>query len=170
MTKTTNYQLNQWEKEDRIQMEDFNADNEKIDTALTALDRSAKLHTILDETTTEDCTRYDRRLNIDWSEWKTVYIDVVPAPGSAGDLRICYSGHPKDSIVDADTTWNHIIGFPCGNAEMPLYFLVFQGNSGSFRRCPYTSYKHFQILQLMNENGTGLIKAGTHIRMLGEKM
>ena len=36
MTKTTNYQLNQWAKSDRILMEDFNADNEKIDAALKA--------------------------------------------------------------------------------------------------------------------------------------
>lgn len=34
MQKTTNYQLNQWEKDDRIQMEDFNADNLKIEQAL----------------------------------------------------------------------------------------------------------------------------------------
>lgn len=34
MQKTTNYQLNQWDKTDRIQMEDFNADNAKIEQAL----------------------------------------------------------------------------------------------------------------------------------------
>lgn len=34
MQKTTNYQLNQWVKSDRIQMEDFNSDNAKIDTVL----------------------------------------------------------------------------------------------------------------------------------------
>ena len=37
MTKTTNYQLNQWAKSDRIMMDDFNADNAKIDAALGAL-------------------------------------------------------------------------------------------------------------------------------------
>ena len=37
MTKTTNYQLNQWAKTDRIMMEDFNSDNQKIDAALGAL-------------------------------------------------------------------------------------------------------------------------------------
>ena len=37
MTKTTNYQLNQWTKSDRIMMDDFNADNQKIDAALGAL-------------------------------------------------------------------------------------------------------------------------------------
>ena len=36
MEQTSNYQLNQWDKTDRIQMEDFNADNAKIDAALAA--------------------------------------------------------------------------------------------------------------------------------------
>ena len=34
MKKTANYGLNLWEKTDRIQMEDFNADNAKIEAAL----------------------------------------------------------------------------------------------------------------------------------------
>ena len=34
MNQTPNFQLNQWESEDRILREDFNADNEKIDAAL----------------------------------------------------------------------------------------------------------------------------------------
>lgn len=34
MNKTEKYQLNQWELTDRIQMEDFNSDNAKIDAAL----------------------------------------------------------------------------------------------------------------------------------------
>ena len=31
---TPNYALNQWERDDRVLMEDFNADNAKIDAAL----------------------------------------------------------------------------------------------------------------------------------------
>ena len=34
MNYTENYQLNQWAKSDRVLMEDFNRDNEKIDAAL----------------------------------------------------------------------------------------------------------------------------------------
>ena len=41
MNKTSNYQLNQWELTDRIRMEDFNGDNEKIDAAL-AEEKSAR--------------------------------------------------------------------------------------------------------------------------------
>ena len=34
MKKTAQFGLNQWEMSDRIQMDDFNSDNEKIDAAL----------------------------------------------------------------------------------------------------------------------------------------
>ena len=33
-SQTPNYQLNQWSRDDRILMEDFNADNAKIDAAI----------------------------------------------------------------------------------------------------------------------------------------
>ena len=37
MNQTSNYQLNQWDAEDRILREDFNADNAKIETALAGM-------------------------------------------------------------------------------------------------------------------------------------
>ena len=167
---TTNYQLNQWVKSDRILMDDFNADNQKLEAALTALDRSAKLHTILDVTLDKDTTRAEYELKVNWAEWKTVYVDVVLASGSAGDLRVCYEGTTEDYITNLDATWNQLIGFPCGNPEMPLYFLIFKGNTGFFHRCPYVGYEHFRELQICNSNYTGTIKAGTRIRMMGERM
>ena len=48
MNKTANFQLTQWENTDRILMEEFNSDNEKIDTALKAsADGVAALQTAL---------------------------------------------------------------------------------------------------------------------------
>lgn len=48
MQKTEHYQLNQWDKTDRIQMEDFNADNAKIEVALNEVKElslfAAKVH------------------------------------------------------------------------------------------------------------------------------
>ena len=38
MRETSNYKLNQWDKTDRIEMEDFNADNAKIEAALADLE------------------------------------------------------------------------------------------------------------------------------------
>lgn len=37
MKQTANYQLTQWEKTDRIQMEGFNSDNAKVDAAMKTL-------------------------------------------------------------------------------------------------------------------------------------
>ncbi len=44
MNHTTNYQLSQWVKSDQVKMEDFNADNAKIDEALGALTETAAAH------------------------------------------------------------------------------------------------------------------------------
>ena len=41
MNHTTNYQLNQWAKSDRVLMEDFNSDNQKIDAALGTIPKLA---------------------------------------------------------------------------------------------------------------------------------
>ena len=48
--QTPNYQLSQWERDDKIQMEDFNADNAKIDAALKAQAATcASLQTLLNK-------------------------------------------------------------------------------------------------------------------------
>ena len=41
MNQTSNYGLNQWEEQDRILREDFNADNAKIEAALQAATETA---------------------------------------------------------------------------------------------------------------------------------
>ena len=45
MNKTPNYNLSQWAKSDRVLMDDFNADNAKIDAALAEMAAAAlKIH------------------------------------------------------------------------------------------------------------------------------
>lgn len=41
MDHTTNYDLNQWEADDRVTRADFNADNQKLDAALAAIAAAA---------------------------------------------------------------------------------------------------------------------------------
>ena len=43
MRKTANYDLCQWDPEDRILREDFNRDNEKIDGAIHQANRMVRL-------------------------------------------------------------------------------------------------------------------------------
>lgn len=51
MKQTANLKLNQWEKSDRIQMQDFNNDNAKIETAIAAAraDFSAEIKKLRDD-------------------------------------------------------------------------------------------------------------------------
>jgi len=44
--KTQNYQLNQWVKSDQVKMEDFNADNAKIDAALASKASTSALNSL----------------------------------------------------------------------------------------------------------------------------
>lgn len=68
MNQTTNYQLNQWEKTDRILMEDFNRDNANLETALAGkLGRSQILRTV---TTQNSVRAISLRLDdVNWNEW-----------------------------------------------------------------------------------------------------
>lgn len=72
MNQTPHLQLNQWEKSDRIMMEDFNADNAKLDEAL---DRRAEYIVLRDVVTTEDSTRIEIDLSgIDLRAYRELYL------------------------------------------------------------------------------------------------
>lgn len=72
--KTTNYQLNQWEKTDRILMDDFNADNAKIDAAMLG----KKL--LLDYTTEEEALTVEVPLtSVDWGSCAVAVIKIIPS-------------------------------------------------------------------------------------------
>ena len=86
MTKTTNYQLNQWAKPDRVMMDDFNADNAKIDAALkanadaiaaetTARVAGDALVKLVDLTLQEETQKWDIDLSgIDLSEYQKLIV------------------------------------------------------------------------------------------------
>lgn len=54
MNKTTNYQLNQWEKTDRILMDDFNADNTRLESVLSMFWNKMVWETVKDIVTEQD--------------------------------------------------------------------------------------------------------------------
>lgn len=88
MNKTANFQLTQWEKTDRIMMEDFNRDNAAIDTALkSSADGVAALQTAL-----ASC-----------GNCKIVYGTYTGngKSGSANPNKLTFSGKPVLVIVQA---------------------------------------------------------------------
>lgn len=88
MNKTANFQLTQWEKTDRIMMEDFNRDNAAIDAALkSSADGVAALQTAL-----ASC-----------GNCKIVYGTYTGngKSGSANPNKLTFSGKPVLVIVQA---------------------------------------------------------------------
>ena len=115
MTKTTNYQLNQWEKSDRILMDDFNADNEKIDAALALKPGRWQFIKNLSPGATDAAPKLDVS-DIDWNEWETVAL-VYEASGPRADknFQINVCGVNGANITQrSSTSVNSLAEFPIG--------------------------------------------------------
>ena len=108
MNKTENYQLNQWELTDRIRMEDFNGDNEKIDAALAGLReeiavvRAANLcEKLVDYTTTAAAQQVDIDVSgIDFTQYVRIDLSINDT-GNTGSLSLRVNG--LTSYTDVNT-------------------------------------------------------------------
>ena len=90
MRKTANYDLCQWDPEDRILREDFNSDNEKIDEAIAGANNTEKL---LDITTQEEAVQVELSLEqVEWGKYRDLILYVetrgVQASGESGYYNI----------------------------------------------------------------------------------
>ena len=72
MRQTTNYQLSQWDASDRILREDFNADNAKLDAALSTIGRSQLIREVTTENNVSDISLQVDDIN--WGEWELVML------------------------------------------------------------------------------------------------
>lgn len=87
MRKTNLYGLNLWDLEDRIKMEDFNSDNEKLEAALSSLARGAKNFGILTSSGSETMSGQYFWPNSDtrWGDYSLMLIVGNLRPVSSGD-------------------------------------------------------------------------------------
>ena len=173
MKKTAQFGLNQWEMSDRIQMQDFNRDNAAIEAALARVERRSAFHTILDVTTTEDLKNAAWPLNIDWTEWKSVTIEIMPAEGSQ-TMFLGYSDSASSAIRYLEPSWNVMLGFPGGFPDAVLSLVCMNG-AGALQGCAPSSmvrYRHFTHIGLFSRSGyaDSILKAGSHILVRGEKL
>ena len=77
MRQTANYQLSQWDAEDRILREDFNRDNEKIDQALKELQQTLPYVKLLDVTTEAEAQQVDLDVSqIDFSPYRRFELEA----------------------------------------------------------------------------------------------
>lgn len=104
MKQTEQYELNQWELTDRIRMEDFNADNLKIATALAGkLGRAETIHTSISDSPSGNFS--SNPLVDNWSDWELygflVQAEINPAEVN-NHLRLRFSYRSNVSYAQAD--------------------------------------------------------------------
>ena len=113
MNYTENYQLNQWEESDRVLMEDFNADNEKIDAALAEIKAAGAMVKLLDLTLEEDTQKWD----IDMSSIDlTQYQKLLLYPHLKGNTDQWVYMH-INGLTSGYTSPNNATDY-CGNIPM----------------------------------------------------
>ena len=149
MNQTNNYQLNQWEKSDRIQMEDFNADNAKVDSALTELSNRSSLHFIKEYHFSEPGITVTLPLtDIDWTQWQAVVFDFdlesdqtnltaeVTTNGDRGKMiGDCYIQNVATPAEERDDP-SRIVLFCKGSATSPVHTMSFRKDYISFYAVP----------------------------------
>ena len=129
MQKTTNYQLNQWVKSDRIQMEDFNSDNAKIDAALKALEDAQTVVKLLDMTTTEVLSEVTLDLSgIDLTRYHKLDIWLMPNLSGIGGrtARLCSAAAGYSAASPSGLCLHIYLGHSIGGSSTTCYL----GSSG----------------------------------------
>ena len=173
MTKTTNYQLNQWEKTDRILMDDFNADNQKIEAALLG---KVPMTLLYDETLTDKNVRIDLdAAGQHWEKYAFVLLTYTPTPNSPGyTMRISienkedYASH-RDLLAQNAQTKPCLLETTSYNGVTMLFFshgnphhlkaLCFDSNSFYYSS---SNYGYTQPISV-----TGGFKGGERLRVYG---
>lgn len=74
MRKTETYRLNQWDPDDRIRREDFNADNAAVEAALKALSTTSLPEFLYEFTESDVTSSWSKPILAitDWSKWNFV--------------------------------------------------------------------------------------------------
>ena len=185
MNQTSNYQLNQWQLHDRVMMQDFNADNAKIDAALHALDTAVDAKadqtalTALQTTVNQVSNRAGAKLitsgtvpsdtqtfripltGVDWSQWKAVHLTAYLKGASVVSI-----GTAANSVQGSlSGSHAHLLFYPMFDKEHAAVALQISNSSFiSFQRL----FKDLPELWLVVYN-SNIIKAGTYYKIWGEK-
>ena len=159
-----------------LSAENLNKMEQGIKDAAAAADKAQTLAgfpTILDVTTSEDITNKAWPLNIDWTEWKSVTIEIMPAEGSQ-TMSLGYSDSTSSTIRYLEPSWNVMMGFPGGFPEAVLSLICLNG-AGALAGCAPSStvrYSSFTHIGVYARGGypNSVLKAGSRILVRGEKL
>ena len=182
MNKTANFQLTQWEKTDRIMMEDFNRDNAAIDAALkgnaeavaaetaareaadTALGKKAGLQLIQTVPFPEGGSSADKPLTIQWSDWAIVLaVYQEPSDGRSYTLSFTTANAKVHPIIyDGPDVQTCALYFPLYDQSRPVRGLLWSAEKLSYT----TTYEALTGIQLKANTDSGSI-AGAKVTFYG---
>ena len=180
MNKTANFQLTQWEKTDRIMMEDFNRDNAAIDAALksnadgvaalqTALGKKAGLQLIQTLTLATGSDYASAEINIDWSQWAEVYVVFqLEYKGSMKSYNLYFLPNDDYLVRTAYSTHVGAVFHPLFNENLYIEGTTFSGSAITAG----TLYKDITGIGLSltaSSGKTAVISSGTTVKFYGRK-
>ena len=136
--KTPHLGLNQWVLPDPFLMEDMNADNQKLDTAITALGSKAEFVPLKTVTATvNNLLQVDVQVtDIDFTQWQFVLLDIT-IPQSC-ELRI--NGTTQGNYLYlGNSSWTSN-GLSRVESGARVIFLTHGGNAPKIRSISLTDY------------------------------
>ena len=152
MNKTANFQLTQWEKTDRIMMEDFNRDNAAIDAALksnadamasetaareaadTALGKKAGLQLIETAVFSGKGKSSVAQLSINWQDWAIVLLQYK-RPTNTGKFSLSFT-EPNTTLYYGYEDQISVIFYPLYNECQVVKGHLCTGEALSFGGTP----------------------------------
>lgn len=178
MNQTEHYKLSQWEKTDRILMEDFNRDNANIDAALKAgtdaLAAYKSAEFLVGGTTKAVVDRLDLDVSgIDWARYCMLFLEISVPDTSVPDLYNC-PGSAQQCVVGTSTYTGRVARLFSGGAYRGIIPVLYNPDS-SFVSFLYggstisgrssTTYRQTTAIYLYNIGST--IPANTSMRLWG---
>lgn len=186
MNYTQTYALNQWEAEDRILREDFNADNAKLEVALG---KKLQVYPIRTVTTAEKSGSVEvdiSDLNLD--EWEFLVAELVPSSGNGmgtwwakgtglsindmyytglGDLSSNAGLGPVPDFT-SNKLHTYMVLMPHKNKAQTMKTLTF-GPSMSYGRSSNYTFEPITSLVIAGTSEDYYLNAGTKIYLWGVK-
>lgn len=182
MKRTDSYQLNQWEKSDRILMEDFNGDNLKIDSALKgqaeglaaetaarqALANSVRLQTISSQSFSTASTSLKVSLaGINWSSFRCVHMLVNVKLTDNTQYHAYLDADASCTLAFRCLSPLHVVFWPLCDSGRTVDGVA-HGGSGFFTSSSLT-YRNITTLSMLVQTSGGLFLSGTNVILYGER-
>ena len=166
MTKTTIYQLNQWEKIDRIMMEDFNADNQKLDAAIAS--RLGPPELIYETVYKKGGGEFSIDLTeMDWNKWSMVALALQPS--RCNDTRVAFLVESRDpgksfsALGSAPLQPTLMVLFPLRGASQIVHAVIFSGGNYVLTQTTYAEITKIST----STNDANAFVDGDRIRVYG---